>query len=86
MLEGVSARFGVNYVGNRSSFNHDSSPRLDAFTHLDAGIGYRIGKHHRLDAHIKNLTDKVYVLASDGNLRQTFAQGRQFNATWTLAF
>ena len=62
------------YVGRRSTDNANTIV-MPVYTLLDLATGYRIGKNLGLALWLRNTTDKLYALSSDGGSNRQLLLG-----------
>lgn len=79
------AGVGARYVGKRYADNANTSV-MDAYTIVDANIGWKISSHTRLTFNARNLADKLYVPVSYDTYQVILGESRRFDLSIEFNF
>ncbi|AYH45663.1 TonB-dependent siderophore receptor [Azoarcus sp. DN11] len=82
---GWDAGIGARYVGKRYGDNANTL-RLDAYTVLDATLGWHLDPRTALRLNLRNLTDRLYATAAYGSTQVLLGAPRSVELTADLRF
>jgi len=86
-LDGLSAGFGVSYVGSRAADSYTSpAAELPAYTRLDLFASYQFKEKYRIGINARNITDETILVSSfgvdDGGLM--YREARSVSVTFDM--